>query len=67
MHAPGLADTACVVVASEALDGEDGWRMLAPGELVHVGPDLSVRSDIVLPQPPERLIPLGAHNPNIDT
>jgi predicted glutamine amidotransferase len=66
MHVPELADAASVVIASEELDGEDGWRMLAPGELVHVGPDLRVRSQIVLPDPPERLIPL-THNPNIDT
>ncbi len=67
VHVPELADVASVVIASEELDGEDGWRMLAPGELVHVGPDLSVRSQIVLTQPPERLIPLGGRNPNIDT
>jgi glutamine amidotransferase len=67
VHVPALAGTASVVIASEDLDGEDGWRMLAPGELVHVGPDLSVHSRIALPQPPQRLIPLGSHNPNIDT
>jgi predicted glutamine amidotransferase len=67
IHAPELEDTASVVVASEELDGESGWRMLAPGELVHVRPDLSVRSAVVLPQPPARLVPLPASNPNIDT
>jgi glutamine amidotransferase len=67
MHVPELADTPSVVIASEELDGEDGWRMLAPGELVHVGPDLTVHSQIVLPHPPARLIPLTADNPNIDT
>ena len=67
VHVPALSDAASVVIASEELDGEDGWRMLAPGELVHVASDLSVRSQIVLTQPPERLIPLGGHNPNIDT
>jgi glutamine amidotransferase len=56
-----------VVVASERLDGEDGWRMLAPGELVHVRPDLSVDSKVVLSRPPARLVPLPAGNPNIDT
>jgi predicted glutamine amidotransferase len=67
MHVPELADVRSVVIASEDLDGEDGWRMLAPGELVHVGPDLRVRSHIALPRPPARLIPLPAGNPNIDT
>jgi predicted glutamine amidotransferase len=67
VHVPALRDAASVVVASERLDGEDGWRMLAPGELVHVRPDLSVSSAVVLPQPPARLVPLPAGNPNIDT
>jgi predicted glutamine amidotransferase len=67
MHAPGLDDASSVVIASEELDGESGWRMLAPGELVHVGPDLEVHSAVVIPQPPARLVPLPADNPNIDT
>jgi predicted glutamine amidotransferase len=67
VHAPDLADTASVVVASEELDGESGWRMFAPGELVHVRPDLSVHARIAIPQPPAHLVPLPADNPNIDT
>jgi predicted glutamine amidotransferase len=67
MHAPALDGTPSVVVASEELDGESGWRMLAPGELVHVRPDLSVHSAVVITQPPTRLVPLPADNPNIDT
>jgi predicted glutamine amidotransferase len=67
VHAPALADTPSVVVASEELDGENAWRMLAPGELVHVRPDLSVDSAVALPQPPARLVPLPPGNPNIDT
>jgi predicted glutamine amidotransferase len=66
-HVPALGSAPSVVVASERLDGESGWRMLAPGELVHVGPDLSVRSEVVLPEPPARLVPIGPGNPNIDT
>jgi len=58
---------ATVVVASEVLDGEPGWRMLAPGELVHVTSDLAVHSTLALTDPPVRLIPLSAANPNIDT
>jgi glutamine amidotransferase len=65
VHVPTSA--ASVVVASEELDGETGWRMLAPGELVHIHPDLTVSSEVVLPDPPARLVPLPASNPNIDT
>jgi predicted glutamine amidotransferase len=67
VHVPALHHTPSVVVASEQLDGESGWRMLASGELVHIRPDLSVHSAIVIPQPPARLVPLPAGNPNIDT
>ncbi|HTT00255.1 MAG TPA: class II glutamine amidotransferase [Streptosporangiaceae bacterium] len=67
VHVPALDSAASVVVASERLDGESGWRMLQPGELLHVRPDLSVESAVVLPDPPARLVPLGRDNPNIDT
>ena len=65
VHAPAVGPS--VVVASEELDGESGWRMLAPGELVHVRPDLSVHSAVVITEPPARLVPLPTDNPNIDT
>ena len=67
VHVPALHATPSVVVASERLDGESGWRMLAPGELVHVRPDLSVESRIAVPEAPAHLVPLPAGNPNIDT
>jgi predicted glutamine amidotransferase len=67
MHAPALKNAPSVVVASEELDGESGWRMLVPGELVHIRPDLSVHSTVVITQPPARLVPLPADNPNVDT
>jgi predicted glutamine amidotransferase len=66
VHAPALQELPSVVVASEELDGERGWRMLAPGELLHVRPDLTVESAVVLPDPPAHLVPLPA-GPNIDT
>lgn len=67
VHVPALHGAPSVVIASEELDGEEGWRMLAPGELVHVRPDLSVESRIAVPEPPARLVPLPPGNPNIDT
>jgi glutamine amidotransferase len=67
IHAPELDSVPSVLVASEELDGESGWRMMEPGELVHVRADLSVRSAVVLTEPPARLVPLPADNPNIDT
>jgi predicted glutamine amidotransferase len=67
VHAPELTYVPTVVVASEALDGERAWRMLADGELIHVRPDLTVESDMAIPEPPARLVRLPANNPNIDT
>jgi glutamine amidotransferase len=67
VHAPELHALPSVIVASEELDGEHGWRMLTPGELVHVRADLTVESAVVLPEPPAHLVPLPAANPNIDT
>jgi predicted glutamine amidotransferase len=67
VHAPALEDVASVVIASERMDGESGWRMLAAGELVHIRADLSVHSEIVLPQAPAHLVPLPAGGLNIDT
>ena len=67
VHAPALQEIPTVVVASEELDGEEGWRMLADGELVHVSPDLTVTSAVAIPGPPARLVPLPQDSPNIDT
>jgi predicted glutamine amidotransferase len=67
VHAPALHTLPSVVVASEELDGERGWRMLACGELVHVRPDLTVESAVVVPEAPAHLVPLPSDNPNIDT
>lgn len=67
VHVPALHAARSVVVASERLDGETGWRMLAAGELVHVRPDLSVDSAVVIADPPARRIPVSGQNPNIDT
>jgi predicted glutamine amidotransferase len=66
VHAPALRELPTVVVASEELDGERGWRMLADGELIHVRQDLTVESAMVLTDPPARLVPIG-QGPNIDT
>jgi predicted glutamine amidotransferase len=67
VRVPSLTGAASVVVASERLDGEGGWRMLAPGELLHVGPDLRVESAVVLPGQPARMVELPGQNPNDDS
>jgi predicted glutamine amidotransferase len=47
-----LATRSCVIVASEPMDEDPGWRMLDSGELVHVGPTLEVESMRALTEPP---------------
>src|ERR1700730_15777678 len=41
-----------VVFASERMDDDPRWRLLVPGELVHVDSTLQITSDVVLPDPP---------------
>jgi glutamine amidotransferase len=49
-----LATTPAVVFASERMDEDPGWRLLEPGELVHVDRDLAVASRIAIDRPPVR-------------
>lgn len=67
VHSDDLQTRPSVVVASEELDGEEAWRMLDVGELVHVDADLRVTSIVAVPDPPAHLVPLPPGNPNIDT
>jgi predicted glutamine amidotransferase len=47
-------DRRVVVVASEPMDENPGWGAVAPGELVHIGPDLRVTREVILPDPPAK-------------
>jgi predicted glutamine amidotransferase len=47
-----------VVVASERMDDDPRWRLLEPGELVHVDSALQITSDVVLPDPPRHQLSL---------
>ncbi len=47
------------VIASERLDPSTRWRMLDPGELVHVDADLQITSAIAVPRPPVRMLDLS--------
>ncbi len=53
-----LATAPSVLVASEPMDENPGWRPLAPGELLHVGPELTVTSNIVVEDPPTHMLRL---------
>jgi predicted glutamine amidotransferase len=46
------------VVATEPMDDDAGWRMLAPGELVHIGATVEIRAREILAAPPARQLAL---------
>lgn len=58
-----LADRPAVVVASERMDEDAGWREIASGELIQVGPDLAVDRMQILDRPPARPLTLAELDP----
>jgi glutamine amidotransferase len=58
-----LARRPAVVVATERMDEDPGWRELEPGELIHVDAELNVRSVRALDQPPAHLLTLADLDP----
>jgi predicted glutamine amidotransferase len=58
-----LADSAAVVIASEPMDADPGWRQLESGELLHVDPQLRVTSTIVIDHPPRHPLTLADLEP----
>ncbi len=57
VHSDHLTEQPAVIVASERLDEHPGWRLLDPGELVHVGPGPNLESSVILREPPAH--PIG--------
>lgn len=66
-HVRAAEPAEVVILASERIDEDENWRMLEPGELIHVGPDLTVTSQLVIDRPPAHLHLLDEADPNIDT
>jgi predicted glutamine amidotransferase len=54
-----LASRRAVVVASERMDEDAGWRALGSGDLLHVDPDLNVTITQALTQPPAHQLTLA--------
>ncbi len=59
-----LADRPCVIIASERMDNDPGWRLLAPGELLHVDSSLTIDSSAPLPSVPRHPLQLAELDPN---
>jgi predicted glutamine amidotransferase len=52
VHSEHLARHPSLIVASEPMDTDPGWRLLVSGELLHVDAKLHVHSTIAVPEPP---------------
>ncbi len=53
-----------MIIASERMDDDPGWRLLAPGELVHVSADLSIATSSPFPATPAHLLRLADLEPS---
>ncbi|MCW2963761.1 MAG: class glutamine amidotransferase [Actinomycetia bacterium] len=58
-----LSSTPSVIVATERMDEDPGWRNLQPGELLHVDGALNLTSRIALDSPPAHLLSLADLDP----
>jgi len=58
VRSPELATCSSVVVATERMDDDPGWRLVEPGELLHVSADLNCGSRSIIDRPPARLLTL---------
>jgi len=63
VRSAALAHRPSVIVASEPMDEDPGWRALEPGELVHVAPTLELESTIVLDGAPAHQLTLDDLQP----
>jgi len=57
------AARALVVLASERMDGDPGWRMLEAGELLHIDDALGVETCAILDRPPAHPLTIDDLNP----
>jgi predicted glutamine amidotransferase len=58
-----LAEAPAAVFATEPMDDDPGWRMLEPGELVHVDAELNVESQIAIEAAPSHRLGLDDLRP----
>ncbi|HEX8976463.1 MAG TPA: class II glutamine amidotransferase [Solirubrobacteraceae bacterium] len=58
-----LGDRPAVIVATEPMDEDPGWRELRSGELLHVDPQLGVHTELVVDSAPAHLLTLADLDP----
>ena len=62
VRSASLATQPSVIFATEQMDEDSGWRMLDPGQLVHVDADLRCTS-VMIDEPPAHLLSLADLEP----
>ena len=62
-RSPHLAHQPSVVIASERMDDDPGWRLLDPGELLHVSSTLEIESSAPFPARPAHLLNVSDLDP----
>lgn len=67
VHSAEGADRPLVVLASERMDADPGWRLLPQGELLHISDTLEVSTRQILDRPPARLLTLEQLSPTAQT
>jgi predicted glutamine amidotransferase len=63
VHCADGVDRPLVVLASERMDEDPGWRLLESGELLHIDSALHVSSERILERPPARALTLEDLSP----
>jgi glutamine amidotransferase len=63
VHSDDLDDKPTVIVASEPMDDDPGWREIANGELLHISPEVVAHSDVILDRPPKTQLAIDDLNP----
>jgi predicted glutamine amidotransferase len=63
VRSAALATQPSVIFATEQMDEDAGWRMLDPGELIHVDADLRCNS-LTIHEPPAHLLTLADLEPH---
>ncbi len=58
-----LAHQASVIIATERMDDDPGWRLLDPGELLHVRSTLEISSTTPFPAEPAHLLRVADLDP----
>jgi predicted glutamine amidotransferase len=51
-----LAAQPSVIIATERMDDDPGWRPIGPGEMLHIGPDLAIDRSTPFPAQPRHLL-----------